>query len=322
MWRTDVTRTRQEQAMAGTGTPGRPVSCQVRRDDGQAPLACRQCGIVDGMTDLKLFQFHDESIRVVTIDGAPWWVLNDVCVAIGISAPHRAATRLDSEDLRSTQVLDSNGHRQENTIVNESGLYDLIFVSRKPAAREFKRWITSQVIPSIRKTGMYVSEIDLPRALRQYADAVEEKMRAESRAITAETYIQETRPAVTEWQTYMDSSGLCDLGSLAQALGGGRQRLVDRLRELDMLVKKNASQLDGTRPMQTYKDFGWFDVRMETTPVGNVAVTYATPKGVSGILRALVKYGVGDRTWSALPAEDDLFSKLAFQGDTAEESAQ
>lgn len=249
------------------------------------------------------------------IDGQPWWVLNDVCEAIGISQPRTAAQRLDTEDVGLTNVLSPQGTGQGTTVVNESGLYDLIFVSRKPAARQFKRWITGEVIPTIRKTGMYVAEMDLPRALRQYADAVEEKMRAESRAMVAETYIQETRPALTEWQAYMDSSGLCDLGALAQALGGGRQRLVDRLRELDIIVKKSASQLGGTRPMQPYSEgeAGWFVVRMEATSVGTVAVAYATPKGVSGVLRALVKYGVGDRRWGALPAEEDLFGKLDFQ---------
>lgn len=266
------------------------------------------------MTDMQVFKFETNDVRTVTMNGDPWFVFNDVCAAIDIAAPHRAATRLDGDDLRSAQVIDSLGRSQDTTVVNESGLYDLIFTSRKVEARRFKKWITGEVIPSIRKTGMYVSEMDLPRALRQYADAVEEKMRAESRAIAAETYIQETKPAVAEWHAYMDSDGLCDLGALAQALGGGRQRLIERLREMDILVKKTASQLGGTRPMQPYseQEAGWFVVRMEKTPVGNVAVSYATPKGVSGVFRALVKYGVGEHRWGKLPTEEELFGKLSF----------
>lgn len=242
--------------------------------------------------------------------------MNDVCAAIEISAPHRAATRLDSQDLRSTQVQDSAGRVRETTVVNESGLYDLIFVSRKPAAKEFKRKVTGEILPEIRKTGMYLGQIDLPTALERYAAALREKDAASKRAIEAETKIEELRPIEAEWRTYMDSTGLCDLGALAQALGGGRQRLINRLRELGVLVSRDASQ-GGTRPMQPYseQERGWFAVRIETTNIGPVSVCYATPKGVSETLRALVKHGVGEHRWGSLPTEEELFARVAFKDD-------
>lgn len=263
-------------------------------------------------TEIRPFDFKGHDVRVVMIDDEPWWVLNDVCDVLDLASPRTVAQRLESDDVGSTDVIDSMGREQATTIINESGLYMLAFQSRKPNARPFQRWLSSEVIPSIRKTGLYALEMDLPTALERYAASLREKAAAESRAMEAERAIEAARPALVEHERYMDCTGLCDLGALAQALGGGRQRLVDWLREKGMLVKKVASQQGGTRPMQTYKDLGWFEVKMEPTNVGTVAVTYVTPKGVSGVFRALVKYGAGDRRWGAIPSEDELFGKITF----------
>lgn len=266
------------------------------------------------MTDLQLFNFDASDVRIVMLDGVPWFVLNDVCAAIGIEAPRRAVTRLDSDDVRSTHVTDALGRQQETTVVNESGLYDLIFVSRKPQAKRFKKWITSEVIPSIRQTGMYAMDIDLPTALERYAAALREKDAASKRAIEAQTRLDELRPIEAEWRTYMDSTGMVSLGALAQALGGGRQRLIERLRELEILVSLGASQ-GGVRPMQQYKERGWFVIRTEQTNIGPKLVAYATPKGVSMVFRALIQHGIGDRKWDELPKEEELFNRLEFQPD-------
>ena len=269
------------------------------------------------MTDLQLFEFQDKPVRVAMIDGEPWFVLTDVCVVIEIAQPQTAVKRLDQRDVATTNISDGVGsHTQKMTIVNESGLYDLIFASRKEAAKEFKRKVTTEILPEIRKTGMYLGQMDLPTALERYAASLREKDAASKRAIEAEAKIAELRPIEAEWRTYMDSTGLCDLGALAQALGSGRQRLINRLRELGVLVSLAASQ-GGTRPMQPYseQEQGWFAVRMEATNVGPVSVTYATPKGVSGVVRALVKHGVGEYRWGSLPTEEELFSRISFKED-------
>jgi anti-repressor protein len=198
-------------------------------------------------------------------------------------------------------------------VINESGLYDLIFVSRKPAAKEFKRKVTTEILPEIRRSGVYLGTMTLQEALRKYADALDEKDQASKRAIAAESYANELRPVVMEHEAFMNCEGVCDLGALAQALGGGRQRLVDRLRELGVLVSRAASQ-GGVRPMQPYSENegGWFVVKMEATNVGPVSVAYATPKGVSQVFRALVKHGLGERRWGALPTEAELFQRITF----------
>jgi DNA-damage-inducible protein D len=154
-------------------------------------------------------------------------------------------------------------------------------------------------------------EMDLPTALERYAASLRETQAAVQRAIEAETYVNELQPKAIEWESYMDSDGLCDLGALAQALGGGRTRLIRRLRELGILVSEVASQLGGTRPMQRYVELAWFEVKVEDTNVGPKYVSYATPRGVSGVFRALVKHGVGEHRWGPLPTEEELF-KVVF----------
>lgn len=261
--------------------------------------------------DLTPYQFENHEVRVFMIDGNPWWVLNDVCTAIGIVNPRNAVTRLEDDDVRDMDTIDSMGRHQRVNIINESGLYDLIFVSRKTEAKRFKRWVTKEVLPEIRRTGTYGLEMDLPTALERYAKALREKDAASKRAIAAESYATELQPKAVEYDRYMDADGLCDMGALAQALGGGRTRLMRRLRELGILVSETGSQRGGVRPMQRFQDIGWFEVKMEPTNVGPVYVTYATPRGVSGIFRALVKHGVGEYRWGAMPTEDELM-KLVF----------
>lgn len=100
-------------------------------------------------------KFKGQHIRLTLRQGEPLWVVKDVCKILGLGNPSEAIRRLDDDDLSSTEVIDSVGRKQQVTIVNEPGLYTLILGSRKPEAREFKRWVTHEVLPSIRKTGAY-----------------------------------------------------------------------------------------------------------------------------------------------------------------------
>ncbi len=94
-------------------------------------------------------------VRITDLDGAPWFVAKDVCEALGISDVRQAVGRLD-EDERSGCSIPTPGGNQTSRVVSESGLYALIMQSRKPEAKRFRKWVTSEVLPSIRKTGGYV----------------------------------------------------------------------------------------------------------------------------------------------------------------------
>lgn len=113
------------------------------------------------MNELHIFENKDfGKVRTVTLNGAPWFVAADVCRALDIANSRDAVKRLD-DDERGVVSTDTLGGVQEMTVVNESGLYSIVLGSRKPEAKQFKRWITHEVIPTIRKTGGYVNNDDL-----------------------------------------------------------------------------------------------------------------------------------------------------------------
>jgi prophage antirepressor-like protein len=105
----------------------------------------------------QVFNFGERPIEVHTVNGEPWWVGRDVCEVLGISQPHRSIAQLD-DDEKGRHTVTTLGGRQEVVIVNEAGLYSLILRSRKPEAKTFKRWITHEVLPAIRKTGAYLPD--------------------------------------------------------------------------------------------------------------------------------------------------------------------
>lgn len=103
------------------------------------------------------FAFEGHNVRVITDKyGDPWWMLNDVCKSCSIANPRNVSARLD-DDQKGVCSVDTLGGPQKVTIVNESGLYEVILRSDKPEARRFRKWITNDVLPQIRKTGMYIN---------------------------------------------------------------------------------------------------------------------------------------------------------------------
>jgi prophage antirepressor-like protein len=108
---------------------------------------------------LKQFEFRGASVRTVMIKGEPWWVAADVCAVLEIENVGNAISRLEKDDVRQADTLRSNGRPYKMTVVSEPGLYELIIRSDKPQARPFRRWITKEVLPEIRRTGRYSKDV-------------------------------------------------------------------------------------------------------------------------------------------------------------------
>lgn len=124
------------------------------------------------MNEITLFQNESfGSLRTVMQDGEPWFVAADVCKALEIGNSRQALTRLDADE-KGVISTDTPGGKQDMATVSESGLYSLILGSRKPEARQFKRWITHDVIPSIRQTGAYTAPNALSRILADPDNAI------------------------------------------------------------------------------------------------------------------------------------------------------
>lgn len=112
------------------------------------------------MSAMQHFQFEDHRVRVLVRDELPWWVALDVCGVLEIVNPRHATSRLDDDEKDDVVINDAIGRPQMTKVINESGLYSLILTSTKPEARRFKKWVTSELLPTLRRTGHYVLDDD------------------------------------------------------------------------------------------------------------------------------------------------------------------
>ncbi|WP_051423020.1 phage antirepressor [Arthrobacter sp. MA-N2] len=237
------------------------------------------------MTTLQLFNYGGQEVRTVLIDGEPWFVLTDLCQILGLTTPSRVAERLDEADVSQTHIS-SGGQFRQVTIVNESGMYEAVIRSDKPEAVTFRRWLTGEVLPAIRKTGSYghapldLNAID-PRTL---ALAILEES---DRANAAESRVLELAPKAEAFEKFIEADGSLSLGAVANMFKVGRQTLFDWLRAAKVI------QAD-RRP---YQEFAlWFEVKASSGERNSGAtwVTYSSkllPSGVDPLFRLLVRRG-------------------------------
>lgn len=162
------------------------------------------------MNEIQIFNYNSSEVRTIQKDGEPWFVLKDVCSILGIGNSRMAADRLDPDEKGVSQI-DTLGGKQATTIINESGLYNVILRSDKPEAKPFRKWVTSEVLPAIRKTGMYLSPRIDSAMLYRVAQELEQKEK-EVIALTAENerqrqVIQDYEPKMQYLDTILASRG-------------------------------------------------------------------------------------------------------------------
>lgn len=213
------------------------------------------------MNELQIFKNNQfGNVRIVMKEQEPWFVAKDICNCLEINNSRQALIRLDDDEKSSVILNDGTPGNPEKSIVNEYGLYSLVLSSRKPEAKEFKRWITHDVIPQIRKTGQYVADIPrtLPDALRAYANEVEEHNKTKA-------LIEEQKPKVLFADSVAASHTSILVGDLAKLLHQngvkdmGQKRLFNWLRENSYLIKRKGS--DYNSPTQKAMEMGLFQIK-------------------------------------------------------------
>lgn len=191
------------------------------------------------MTDLQIFN-NDRfgQVRIVPVDGELMFVAKDVCDCLEITKYRDAISRLDSDE-RGSVKLDTPGGKQDIAAINEYGLYNLVLSSRKPEAKEFKRWITHDVIPAIRKTGSYSMVIPqtLPEALRAYADEVESHNATKAIVAQQEQQIAEFKPVKDYVDKILSSKSCLAITHIAADYGLSAQELNKILHEAGLQRK-------------------------------------------------------------------------------------
>jgi len=240
------------------------------------------------MNELQVFSYEGNEVRTVQRGGETWWVLRDVCEILDLTTPARVAERLDDDEVSLTHIIDSIGRNQETTIINESGLYNVILRSDKPEAKSFKRWVTHEVLPSIRKHGAYMTPAKLeelmndPDAWIQVLTALKGERTAKERLqIQAEA----DKPKVVFADAVSVSEGTILIGELAKILKGngieiGQNRLFERLRQDGYLIKRKGT--DYNAPTQRAMELGLFRVKETAITHSDGHVTISKTTKVTG----------------------------------------
>lgn len=243
------------------------------------------------MNDLQLFKYEGNEIRTVVKDGEPWFVAKDVCDVLGLGNSSEAVAKLEEEE-KGSEKVDTLGGAQKMIVINESGLYTLVIRSNMPQSKPFRKWVTSEVIPSIRKHGGYLTQEKVaeallnPDVLIQLATSLKQE-REEKLALAAK--IEADKPLVLFAETCCaskDSILVRELAKLACKNGVeiGEKRLWQKLREWRVVSGSN-------EPYQSSFDAGWFEAKQGTycTPYGSDTYrTYkVTPKGQMYIIERL-----------------------------------
>ena len=216
-------------------------------------------------THMIPFNFGSSTIRVTTDDrGEPWFVASDIAKELGYRDAHNLARILDEEE-KGTRVVSTPSGSQEMTVINESGLYSAIMSSRKPEAKLFKRWVTGEVLPSIRKNGGYIAgqeqddpELIMAKAL-QVAQSVIVRKTAELER--AKQTIATQAPAVEFAARVAGVEKGVVLGNFARTIGIGQNTLFKHLRNMRVLMEGGSRH---NLPLQEYIDRGYFTVREST----------------------------------------------------------
>lgn len=230
--------------------------------------------------NLMIFENPDfGAVRSILIDGDPWFVAADVCKALEIEKTNRALSRLD-DDEKGAHSVSTPGGRQRMSIISESGLYSLILGSRKPEARAFKRWITHEVIPSIRKHGAYMTD-SLLDALEAHPEAVPEylnRLRSENarnRELTRRLRL--ALPKAEYYDVFVDPADCTNIRTTAKELGVPEKQFTRYLEEKKYLFRDKNRKLF---PRAVKKSAGLFLVRDFYTERGKLGhYTLITPAG-------------------------------------------
>lgn len=235
-------------------------------------------------------------LPVVVVEGVEWFGGVESAKVLGFSKPHDAlSNHVDEDDSAVHGVIDRIGRNQSKKFINESGLYSLVIGAAKQGnnpeikekAKQFKRWVTAEVLPTIRRTGGYVANEDMfINTYLPFADdqtklmfrSVLETVRKQNEQIAA------MKPKAEAHDRFISGENLQTMAQVAKALGTGRNRLFEFLRQKKILMNNNT-------PYQQYIDRGYFEVKETPKTLGNKQInftqTYVTAKGVDFIFRLL-----------------------------------
>lgn len=238
------------------------------------------------MNEMQIFNYQNKQVRTVEKNGEPWWVLKDVCEVLEMDTTQlkKVADRLEPDE-KGRNLIPTPGGNQETWIINESGLYNVILRSDKPQAKPFRKWVTSEVLPSIRKHGGYLTPEKVEEALLNPDTlirlATDLKAEREKR-MQLEAQAQKDKPKVLFADAVATAKTSILIGELAKLLKQngvniGQNRLFDWMRRNGFLIQRKGT--DYNMPTQRAMESGLFEIKETsiTHADGHVSVN-KTPK--------------------------------------------
>lgn len=263
------------------------------------------------MNELQIFKNPEfGEIRTIEVNNQPWFVGKDVAEILGYSNTRDAlAKHVDSEDKADVAIHDGRQNRYMS-VINESGLYSLVLSSKLPTAKKFKRWVTSEVLPSIRKNGGYLTPEKVEEVLsnpdtiiKLATDLKEERAKRKE----AENRLEEAKPKVLFANAVTESDGTILIGDLAKFIKQngrdmGQKRLFEQLRNDGFLIKQKCSSYN--MPTQRAMDMGLFKVKESSIvqPDGVVRLTRTVKVTGKGQIYFINKY-LGEQAQQSLDLE-------------------
>lgn len=226
------------------------------------------------MNELQIFNYNGKEVRTIQKDGELWWVLKDVCGILGISKYRDTASRLD-EDERGSVRVDTPGGEQEMTVINESGLYNVILRSDKPEAKPFRKWVTSEVLPSIRKHGAYMTPQKIEEVLLNPDTVIQlaTNLKTErEKRMELERQAEKDKPLVAFANSVSVAKTSILIGELAKLLKQngiemGQNRLFTWMRKNGYLISRKGT--DYNMPTQRSMEMKLFEIKETTISHGD-----------------------------------------------------
>jgi len=258
--------------------------------------------------EIQVWNYEISEVRTVQVNGEPWFVLADVCKVLEISNSRNISSRLEPDE-KGVTLVDTLGGTQQMTIINESGLYTVILRSDKPQAKPFRKWVTSVVLPSIRKHGAYMTDQALEKALTnpdfliqlatQLKTEQEQRRRLETTVAAQSKQMEQDKPKVLFADSVAASSSSILIGELAKLIKQngvdmGQRRLFAWMRENGYLIKRCGSEYN--LPTQRSMERGLMEIK-ETSVIHSGYTTISkTPKVTGKGQVYFINLLVGQRT--------------------------
>ena len=226
------------------------------------------------MNKLVEFNFNENPVRSILIDGNPFFIARDICLNLDIEDTSKAVSRLDGDE-KLTRTLFVSGQNRNVTLINESGLYSLVLTSRKDGAKKFKKWITSEVLPQIRKTGSYSDSAKLPQTFSEALQLAADQAKQ----------LEIAAPKVDFYDRVADVGNLMTAGAVGKKIGMSAQVLNTNLDHFKVYDKRQKGRVFN----QWFIDKGYGEIKKTENGFNS---SKFTNKGEQWVIEKFVDEGV------------------------------